>query len=310
MLDNLSSGSREALRRVTQLANSDVAVSVGDVRSAEALDIAFKALAPDAVIHLAGLKSVSGSKDAPLEYYDHNVTGAIELVKAMQRHGCRHIVFSSSATVYGTAQSVPCDETHTRNPISPYGRTKCFVEDILRDWTQATDGASAVVLRYFNPVGAHPSGRIGEDLRGTPTNLMPRLTEVASGRAKELYIFGDDYDTHDGTGERDFIHVEDLARAHLKAVAHCCTRTGFDDFNVGTGQGATVLGMVRAFEHSTGRSVPYKIRPRREGDVARSIADVGKAARVLGWRAQLGLEDMCRSAWRWQDMTSETSKRL
>jgi UDP-glucose 4-epimerase len=235
----------------------------------------------------------------PLEYYAQNVSGSIELLKAMQRHNCHQIVFSSSATVYGEATYLPYDEQHPLQPKNPYGRTKYFIEEIIRDWATSQKGVSAILLRYFNPVGADAFGRIGEDPNGIPNNLVPYISQVALGRLQHLNVFGADYETRDGTGERDYIHVEDLARAHLAAIKYSSTSTGCEAINVGTGRGATVLEMVKAFEQASGQKVPYKIGPRRDGDVARSIAAVDKAERLLGWTAKLDLADMCKTTWNW-----------
>jgi len=300
VFDNYSNSSPEALSRVKQLSNADFDICEGDIQDAGRLSEAFGSFRPEAVIHFAGLKAVGQSNEKPLEYYAQNVSGSIELLRAMQRHDCRRIVFSSSATVYGEAKYLPYDELHPLRPTNPYGRTKYFIEEIIRDWAASWKEASAVLLRYFNPVGTDPSGRIGEDPHGIPNNLVPYISQVALGRLKHLNVFGADYETRDGTGERDYIHVEDLARAHLAAIEFSGTSTGCEAINVGTGQGATVLEMVKAFEHASGRVVPYKIGPRREGDVARNLAAVDKAVRLLGWKAKLDVSDMCRTTWNWQ----------
>jgi UDP-glucose 4-epimerase len=300
VFDNFSNSSPEALKRVKQLANADFEVCEGDIQDSVRLSDAFGAFKPEAVIHFAGLKAVGESNEKPLEYYAQNVSGSIELLKAMERHDCKRIVFSSSATVYGEAKYLPYDEQHQLQPTNPYGRTKQFIEEIIRDWTASYKGASAVLLRYFNPVGADASGRIGEDPNDIPNNLVPYISQVAVGRLKHLNVYGNDYDTRDGTGERDYIHVEDLARAHLAAINFTGENTGCEAINIGTGQGATVLEMVNAFEKASGRSVPYMIGPRRDGDVARSLAAVEKAKKLLGWNAQFNIEDMCRTTWAWQ----------
>ncbi|WP_297340118.1 UDP-glucose 4-epimerase GalE [Pseudophaeobacter sp.] len=300
VFDNFSNSSPEALRRVKQLANADFEVCEGNIQDAGRLNEAFGHFKPDAVIHFAGLKAVGESAEKPLDYYAQNVSGSIELLQAMQRHDCRRLVFSSSATVYGEAKYLPYDEHHPLQPANPYGRTKYFVEEIIRDWAAAWQDASAVVLRYFNPVGADASGRIGEDPNGIPNNLVPYIAQVAVGRLQHLGVFGADYDTRDGTGERDYIHVEDLARAHLAAIAFSSTSKGCEAINVGTGRSATVIEMVKAFEQASGRAVPYKIEPRRSGDVARSLAAVDKAERLLGWTAKLDVADMCKTTWNWQ----------
>lgn len=300
VFDNFSNGSPEALRRVKQLSNADFDVCAGDIRDAQKLEQAFGEFRPDAVIHLAGLKSVGESDRRPLEYYSQNVVGSIELLKAMQRHHCRKIVFSSSATVYGEARYLPCDEEHPTLPLKPYGRTKYFIEQIIRDWSSAEAGSSAVLLRYFNPAGADASGRIGEDPIGVPANLVPYIAQVATGRLASLRIFGGDYETRDGTGERDFVHVEDLARAHVAAIDHVARSPGCEAINVGAGSGATVLEMVKAFERASGRPIPFTIAARREGDVSRSLAAARKAESMLGWKAERDIADICETAWRWQ----------
>jgi UDP-glucose 4-epimerase len=300
VFDNYSNSSPEALRRVKQLANADFEVCDGDIQDAGRLSEAFGHFRPEAVIHFAGLKAVGESNEKPLEYYAQNVSSSIELLRAMQRQDCRRIVFSSSATVYGEAKYLPYDEHHPLQPTSPYGRTKYFIEEIIRDWSASWKDASAVLLRYFNPVGADASGRIGEDPNCIPNNLVPYISQVAIGRLKHLHVFGADYETRDGTGERDYIHVEDLARAHLAALEFCSTSKGCEAINVGTGQGTTVLEMVKAFEHASGRAVSYKIGPRRDGDVARSLAAVDKATRLLEWQAKLDVAEMCRTTWNWQ----------
>lgn len=300
VFDNYSNSSPEALKRVKQLANADFEICEGDIQDDGRLSEAFESFRPEAVIHFAGLKAVGESNNKPLEYYAQNVSGSIELLTAMQRHDCRRIVFSSSATVHGEAKYLPYDEEHPLQPTNPYGRTKYFIEEILRDWAASWKDASAVLLRYFNPVGADASGRIGEDPNGIPNNLVPYISQVAFGRLQQLIVFGADYDTRDGTGVRDYIHVDDLARAHLAAIQFSSTSTGCEAINVGTGRGATVLEMVKAFEHASGRAVPYKIGPRRDGDVACSLASVNKAERLLGWKAKLDVVDMCRTTWNWQ----------
>lgn len=300
VFDNYSNSSPEALRRVRQLTNADFEICEGDIRDAGKLGEAFGSFRPEAVIHFAGLKAVGESTKKPLKYYMQNVSGSIKLLKVMQQYDCRRIIFSSSATVYGEAKYLPYDEHHPLQPTNPYGRTKYFIEEIIRDWTASWKEASAVLLRYFNPVGADASGRIGENPNHIPNNLVPYISQVAVGRLKHLSVFGADYETRDGTGERDYIHVEDLARAHLAAIAFSETSKGCEAINVGTGYGLTVLEMVKAFEYASGQAVPYKIGPRREGDVARSLAAVDKAERLLRWNAKLDVADMCRSSWNWQ----------
>ena len=303
--DNFSNSSPVALDRVTQLANAPLETVEGDIRDAAALERAFAEHRPEAVIHFAGLKAVGEASEIPLEYYAQNVSGSIALLKAMQAHDCARLVFSSSATVYGDAHYLPYDEAHPLSPTNAYGRTKFFIEGIIRDWAASWAGARAMLLRYFNPVGAHDSGLIGEDPQGIPNNLMPFIAQVAVGRRDELSVFGDDYDTSDGTGERDYIHVEDLARAHLAALDHMDVIEGVEAVNVGTGQGVTVLEMVRAFEKTSGQKIPYRITARRPGDVARSLAAVDKARDILGWQAELGLAEMCATVWAWQSRNPE-----
>ncbi|MDZ3831657.1 MAG: UDP-glucose 4-epimerase GalE [Sphingopyxis sp.] len=305
VLDNFSNSSLEALRRVRQLTNRDFALVEADIRDTATLTEAMSGFAPDAVVHFAGLKAVGESGEKPLLYYDNNVTGSANLLAAMDTAGCRRIVFSSSATVYGEAQYLPFDEDHPIAPTNPYGRTKAMVEEMIRDWTAATDGASAALLRYFNPVGAHESGRIGEDPRDIPNNLMPFIAQVAVGRRAKLSVFGDDYETRDGTGERDYIHVVDLAAAHSAALEYCARTEGCEAINVGTGRGITVMEMVAAYEEACGHAIAAEIAPRRPGDVASSYAATAKAARLLNWHAERGVDAMCESSWRWQSTNSE-----
>jgi UDP-glucose 4-epimerase len=298
--DNFSNSAPESLRRVKQLANADVALREGDIRDGAALGASFAEFQPEIVVHFAGLKAVGESTEKPLEYYSQNVSGSLELLRLMTQHGCKRIVFSSSATVYGDAQYLPIDESHVLQPTNPYGRTKHFIEEIIRDWSASVPGSSAVLLRYFNPVGADASGRIGEDPMGIPNNLFPYIAQVAVGRRPHLNIFGGDYDTRDGTGERDYIHVEDLARAHFAAITFAARSHGCEAINIGTGKSATVLEMVKAFETASGRKIPYQIVDRRVGDVARMVADAGKAEALLGWKARLNIADMAATTWNWQ----------
>jgi len=305
VFDNFSNSTMLALDRVRALAGRAFEVVEGDITDRGAVRDALSAFRPDAVIHLAGLKAVGESVRDPLLYYRNNVFGAMTLLQAMQDTGVARIVFSSSATVYGIPQYIPYDEVHPLAPVNPYGRTKFFIEEIIRDWIAAEQGQAAVLLRYFNPVGAHESGRIGEDPTGIPDNLMPFVSQVAVGRRAVLDVFGDDYETRDGTGERDYIHVVDLARAHLDALGHAVGLAGCDVFNVGTGRGATVLELVRMFEQVTGRGIPYRIAPRRDGDIPIMRADPSRAQKVLGWRAERHLDEMCRTAWNWQSANPE-----
>ncbi len=305
VFDNFSNSSPEALQRVGLLANATFDVMEGDIRDPVALEKAFSQFQPEAVVHFAGLKAVGESNEQPLEYYSQNVAGSIELLKAMDKARCQRIVFSSSATVYGEAEYLPYDEQHRLLPTNPYGRTKYFIEGIIRDWVAANTGASAVLLRYFNPVGADASGQIGEDPNGIPNNLAPFIAKVAVGRLPQLKVWGNDYDTRDGTGERDYIHVQDLAKAHLAALEYASQHQGCEAINVGTGQGATVLEMIHAFQAASGQPIPYEIAPRREGDVARSLASVEKAKRLLNWQAELTIDDMCASTWAWQSQNPD-----
>ena len=298
--DNFTNSAPEALVRVQSLSNRPLAQVTGDIRDSTHLNETFAQFCPEAVIHFAGLKSVGNSVEHPLSYYDNNVAGTLQLLRAMSSHGCDRIVFSSSATVYGEAIYLPYDEDHPLQPASPYGRSKMMVEMIICDWAARHRETSAVLLRYFNPVGADASGRIGEDPTDIPENLMPYVAQVAVGTRAELSVYGADYPTDDGTGERDYIHVEDLARAHCAALDYAARTPGCEAINVGTGTSVSVLQMVAAFERASGRHIPYRVVPRRAGDVAQMCANVAKAQRLLGWQAQMGLEEMCRSTWAWQ----------
>lgn len=306
--DNFSNSSPVALDRVRRLSNSEVPHVEADIRDRDALDQVMGDFKPEIVIHFAGLKAVGESAEIPLEYYAQNVNGTIELLSAMQRHDCSRIVFSSSATVYGEAEYLPYDENHVLKPTNAYGRTKYFIEEIIRDWVAAWQGSSAVLLRYFNPVGAHASGEIGEDPNGIPNNLMPYIAQVATGKLEGLSVFGDDFETRDGTGERDYIHVVDLANAHLAAVNYTRDHTGCEAINVGTGSGKTVKEMISAFQAASGQTIPYSVVGRRPGDVAQSIASVDKARKLLGWEAKHGIADMCESIWRWQSKNPDGYK--
>jgi UDP-glucose 4-epimerase len=300
VVDNLCNSRDESLRRVGQLTGRTVPLIQADLRDRAALDAMFQGPGIDAVIHFAGLKAVGESTQIPLDYYSNNVGGTLTLCQAMAEAGVRRLVFSSSATVYGDPATVPIREGFPLSATNPYGRSKLMVEEILGDLC-ASDGSWSVdLLRYFNPVGAHPSGRIGEDPNGIPNNLMPCVAQVAVGRLPVLKVFGDDYPTPDGTGVRDYIHVVDLARGHLKALERPGRGTGLAVYNLGTGRGYSVLEMVRAFEEISGRPVPYQVMERRPGDIATCYADPALAAADLGWRAELGIEAMVRDAWRWQ----------
>ena len=300
VVDNLSNSKETALARVREITGKPLAFVKADLRDRDALDALFRAHAFDAVIHFAGLKAVGESAEIPLAYYDNNVTGTLTLCRAMGDADLRTLVFSSSATVYGDPASVPIREDFPLSATNPYGRTKLFVEEILRDLQRADSRWQIALLRYFNPVGAHASGRIGEDPNGIPNNLMPFVAQVAIGKHPELNVFGDDYDTPDGTGVRDYIHVVDLARGHLAALDRLSAKPGVVTYNLGTGRGYSVLEMARAFEQASGRSVPYRVVARRPGDIAVCYADPSLARTELGWQAQLGIKDMVRDGWRWQ----------
>jgi len=301
VLDNLCNASSEAVARVEQISGSDVPLIEGDIRDPETLDRLFSTHAIDAVMHFAGLKAVGESVEKPLEYYDNNVNGTLVLLAAMQRAGVSRFIFSSSATVYGDPISVPITEDFPTSATNPYGRSKLMVEEILADWGDANPEWSIGRLRYFNPVGAHDSGRIGEDPQGWPNNLMPFVAQVAVGRREQLSVFGGDYPTPDGTGVRDYIHVVDLAEGHVAALAYVLEHPGVMTVNLGTGKGSSVLDMVRAFEKASGRDIPYQIVERRAGDIAECWADPAMAEALLGWRAMRTLEQMCADTWRWQE---------
>jgi len=300
VFDNYSNASPEVLTRVRSLSNGIVTDHVGDIRDIAALDDVMDAFQPETIIHFAGLKAVGESQEKPLYYYGVNVTGTLNLLRAMGRVGCRRIVFSSSATVYGEPEYLPYDEAHPTNPTSVYGRSKLMVEGILGDWAVAHPEASAVILRYFNPVGAHASGQIGEDPSDIPNNLLPYIAQVAIGKRDKLTIFGDDYDTTDGTGLRDYIHVVDLARAHVAALDYAERETGARAFNIGTGHSYSVKDMVAAFARACGKPIPTKVAARREGDIAAMQADPARAKKELGWSASHTLDDMTTSTWVWQ----------
>lgn len=301
VLDNLSNSSASVLARVERITAARPEFIQGDVRDAALLDELFAARRIDAILHFAGLKAVGESTQKPLEYYDNNVHGSVNLLRAAGRAGVKTFVFSSSATVYGDPQRLPLAEDHPRAATNPYGHSKLVVEDILESLYHAEAGWRIARLRYFNPVGAHPSGLIGEAPQGVPNNLMPYVAQVARGTRPRLQVFGDDYDTPDGTGVRDYIHVMDLAQGHVAALRHCeKQRQNLLSVNLGTGRGYSVLDMVRAFEKASGRPVPYEIVARRPGDIAACWADTNLAAAELGWRASLGIDEMCADAWRWE----------
>jgi len=306
VLDNLSNSSMEGLRRVEELTGKKPAFFKSDLLDIDAVRKVFTACPDiDSVIHFAGLKAVGESVEQPQRYYENNITGTLNLCRVMAEHNVKNIVFSSSATVYGDPATVPITEDFPLSCTNPYGRTKLMVEDILSDLHVADPKWNVVLLRYFNPVGAHKSGRIGEDPSGIPNNLMPYISQVAVGTLPELSVFGDDYDTPDGTGVRDYIHVVDLALGHLKALDKLMAKPGVVIYNLGTGNGYSVLDMVKAFEEASNKKVAYKIVARRSGDIAQCFADPALAYKELGWKAERGLKEMCEDTWRWQSENPE-----
>ena len=298
--DNFCNSHPESLARVERITGKKLGLVRGDVRDRAALVAALRESGADAVIHFAGLKAVGESVAEPLSYYDNNVTGTLRLLEAMEECAVKTLVFSSSATVYGDPQRLPLSEDHPLSATNPYGRSKLMVEDILRDLYASDPSWRLGLLRYFNPVGAHPSGLIGEDPQGVPNNLLPYVAQVAAGRREFLNVWGDDYATPDGTGVRDYLHVVDLAQGHLKALSRLQQHAECLTVNLGTGIGYSVLDMVRAFEQASGRPVPYRIAARRPGDIAACYADPKLALELLGWRAERGLDAMCVDTWRWQ----------
>ena len=300
ILDSFANAEEDVPDRIAGIAGQGAHVERLDILDGPALGRALAAFKPEAVIHFAGLKAVGEAMENPLQYYWVNVAGSLSLFREMGEIPCNRLVFSSSATVYGDPEVVPIPEGHPLAPTNPYGQSKRMVEQIVEDWGRANPALAAVNLRYFNPAGAHPSARIGEAPQGVPNNLMPYLTQVAVGWRKKLAVFGDDYDTPDGTGVSDYIHVVDLAEAHLAALALTGTGAGVHAINVGTGQGYSVLEMIRAFEAASGKEIPFVITGRRPGDIAASLADPSLAAERLDWCATRGLDEMCRDAWAWQ----------
>ena len=306
LYDNLCNSDVGVVQRLGQIMGSPPALVQGDMRDGALLAQTLRVHAVGAVIHFAGLKAVGESLVQPLAYYDNNVVGTLRLLQAMQETGVRTLVFSSSATVYGEPRYLPIDEAHPTGATNPYGRSKLHIEQMLADLAASDGGWKIACLRYFNPVGAHESGLIGEDPRGVPNNLMPYVAQVAIGRRQRLSVFGDDYPTPDGTGVRDYIHVMDLALGHLAALDYLGALSGWHAFNLGTGQGHSVLEMVRAFEAVSGRPVPYQVVSRRPGDVASCYASADKAHQLLGWQARRSLTEMCLSSWRWQQNCENT----
>jgi len=299
-VDNLSNSSAEAIRRVERLAGKSIKFYENDIRDKNAMDNIFENENIDAVIHFAGLKAVGESCEIPLAYYDNNLNGTITLLEVMEKHGVKNLVFSSSATVYGDPETVPITEEFPLSATNPYGRTKLMIEDILRDVYAADKSWNIAILRYFNPIGAHESGEIGEDPNGIPNNLVPYIAKVAMGILDKIHVFGNDYDTPDGTGIRDYIHVVDLAIGHIKAIEKLTQKPGLVTYNLGTGRGYSVLEVIHNYEKACKKKLPYVIDPRRPGDIAVSYADPSKAERELGWKATRGIEEMCRDSYNWQ----------
>ncbi|HZJ78263.1 MAG TPA: UDP-glucose 4-epimerase GalE [Clostridia bacterium] len=303
ILDNFFNSKSEALNRIKEISGKDFKFYECDVRDAEYLKEIFSENDIKSVIHFAGLKAVGESCEKPLEYYDNNVNGTLVLCEAMKNAGCKKIVFSSSATVYGAENASPLKEDMpTGSTTNPYGTTKYFIERILNDLHASDNSWGVSILRYFNPIGAHKSGKIGENPNGIPNNLMPYISQVAVGKLAELNVFGNDYDTPDGTGVRDYIHVVDLAIGHVKALESLMNDGGIGVYNLGTGKGYSVLDMIKAFEKASGKKIKYVIEPRRPGDIATCFSDPTKASNELGWRAQLGIDEMCEDTWRWQKL--------
>ena len=300
VVDNLVNSSRESLRRVEQITGHEIPFIEADVRDQSALSDIFTTYDIDSVIHFAGLKAVGESVAKPLEYYDNNLVSTLALLEAMREHNVKQLVFSSSATVYGSPSELPLRETSTVGVglTNPYGKTKYMIEQIIQDYCAADPTFEATILRYFNPIGAHQSGQIGEDPNGIPNNLLPYVAQVAVGKLQSVGVFGNDYDTPDGTGVRDYIHVVDLARGHVAALQHM--KAGANVYNLGTGSGTSVLEIIKAFSKACGRDLSYEIKPRRAGDIAACYADCSKAERELGWRAELSIEQACADSWRWQ----------
>lgn len=305
IVDDLSNSSEHVIDRIGQIVGEEAASRLAfrklDVNDKAALEKVFEEFPIDRVIHFAGYKAVGESVQKPIEYYSNNLGNTLTLVDVMRNHNCKSIVFSSSATVYGDPDSLPLTEESPKKPATnPYGWTKWMIEQILSDLTVADDEWNVVLLRYFNPIGAHPSGLIGEDPKGIPNNLVPYVAQVAVGKRDAVHVYGDDYDTPDGTGVRDYIHVMDLASGHVAALAWMNGRTGVEIFNLGTGKGSSVLDIIKAFSAACGRDLPYVIEPRRAGDVTANYADCSKAKRELGWEARYDINDMCRDSWNWQ----------
>jgi len=300
IFDNFCNSSKESVKRVEKIVGKNIITIEGDIRNPDDLQKVFTQYKIDAVIHFAGLKAVGESVSLPLKYYDNNINGTIILCEIMAKNNCKSIIFSSSATVYGDPHTTPILEDFPLSATNPYGRSKLFIEEILRDLQISDSEWKVILLRYFNPVGAHSSGTIGEDPNGIPNNLMPYISQTAVGKLECLSVFGDDYDTHDGTGVRDYIHVVDLADGHVKAVDKLENFSEVTTINLGTGVGYSVIDMVKAFEKASGKRVPYSIAPRRLGDIAKCYANPSYAKEILGWEAKKSIDDMCKDSWRWQ----------
>ncbi len=300
VIDNLDNSSEESLARVQEITKKEITFYKEDLINADAIDSIFSKHKINAVIHFAGLKAVGESNTIPLHYYHNNITGTLVLLNVMKKHKVFNLVFSSSATVYGAAETVPITEDAPLSATNPYGQTKLMIEIMMRDLAKAESEWNIALLRYFNPIGAHESGKIGEDPNGIPNNLVPYISQVAVGKLKELSVFGDDYDTHDGTGVRDYIHVVDLVLGHIKALEKLKTNPGLVTYNLGTGNGCSVLDIIKAFEKASDIKIPYKVAPRREGDAAKCYSDASLAKEELGWVAERDIEIMCEDVWRWQ----------
>lgn len=303
VMDNLSNSSEKSLERVTEITGKPVTFYKADLLDRASMEEIFEKESIDSCIHFAGLKAVGESVQKPWEYYHNNITGTLLLLDVMKKYHVKNIVFSSSSTVYGVPETIPVTEECPKGEITnPYGQTKGMLEQILTDIQKADTAWNVVLLRYFNPIGAHKSGKIGENPNGIPNNLMPYITQVAVGKLEKLGVFGDDYDTPDGTGVRDYIHVVDLAKGHVKAIAKITENPGLKIYNLGTGVGYSVLDIVKNFEEATGVKIPYEIKPRRAGDIACNYADASLAKKELGWAAENGIKEMCEDSWRWQSM--------
>ncbi len=300
VLDNLMNSCKKSLDVVKELTGKDFPFYEIDMLDYNAMETVFKEQKIDAVIHFAGLKAVGESTKIPITYYHNNITGTLHLMQLMEKYDVQNIVFSSSATVYGTPKTVPITEDFPLSTTNPYGSTKLMIENILTDIQKANNKLSVTLLRYFNPIGAHKSGKIGEDPKGIPNNLLPYVAQVAVGKLEKVHVFGDDYATKDGTGVRDYIHVVDLALGHLKAIEKNTGRSGVHIYNLGTGNGYSVLEVIKSFSKACGKDIPYQIDPRRPGDIAECFADPKKAREELGWEAKRGIEEMCEDSWRWQ----------